>query len=67
MLEIVLSPKMLPPPAKSGGPRLKSFKPNGKPTPAFRVHVTGDLNKTISLVAGGLSTSFPRALLWLIH
>jgi len=35
--------------------------------PAFRVQVTGDLSKTLSFVAGVLSTSFARALLWLIH
>jgi len=34
---------------------------------AFRVHVSSDLNKTISFIVGVLSTSFPRALLRLIH
>jgi len=33
----------------------------------LRVHVTGDLNKTISFVVGVLTTSFARALLGLIH
>ena len=65
MLEIILTPKILGPP-KSGVPRLKSYSPSGKPTPAFRVHVTGDLSKTILFAAGGLSTSFACALLWLI-
>jgi len=37
------------------------------PRLASRVHVAGDLNKTISLVASVLSTSFARALLGLIH
>jgi len=37
------------------------------PCLAFRVHVAGDLNKTISFVAGVLSTSFARALLGLTH
>jgi len=34
---------------------------------ASRIHVAGDLNKTISFVVGVLSTSFARALLGLIH
>jgi len=37
------------------------------PCLAFRVHVAGDLNKTISFVVAVLSTSFARALLCLIH
>jgi len=37
------------------------------PCLAFRVNVAGDLNKTISFVAGPLTTSFARALLGLIH
>jgi len=34
---------------------------------AFRVHVTGDLNKPISFVVEVLTTSFARALPGLIH
>jgi len=37
------------------------------PCLAFRVPVTGDLNKTISFVASVLTTSFARALLGVIH
>jgi len=37
------------------------------PCLAFRVHIAGDLNGTISFVAGVLSTSIARALLGLIH
>ena len=37
------------------------------PCPAFRVHVAGDLNKTISFVVGVLTTSFARALLGFLH
>jgi len=37
------------------------------PCPAYRVHVAGDLIKTISSVAGVLATSFARALLGLIR
>jgi len=33
------------------------------PCLAFRVHVAGDLNKTISFVVGVLTTSFARVLL----
>ena len=35
--------------------------------PAFHVHVAGDMNKTISFVAGVLSTSFPRPLFGFIR
>jgi len=37
------------------------------PCLAFRFHVAGDLNKTISFAVGVLTTSFARALLRLIH
>jgi len=37
------------------------------PCLAFRAHVAGDLNKTISFVSGVLSTSFARALLGLLR
>jgi len=37
------------------------------PCLAFRVHVAGDLNKTISFVVGVLSPLFARALLGLIR
>jgi len=37
------------------------------PCLAFRIHVAGDLNQKLSLVASVLSTSFARALLGLIR
>ena len=37
------------------------------PCLSFRVHVSGDLNQTISFVVGVFTTSFARALLGRIH
>jgi len=37
------------------------------PCLAFRVHIAGGLNETISFVVGVLSSSFVRVLLVLIH
>jgi len=37
------------------------------PCLSFHVHVTGDLNKTISFVVGVFTTPFARALLGFIH